>query len=55
MENAYWRRPRDYKQRSVWVWGLYYNCLEVEELKLGSTSAVTMLPGLLYGGLHLAL
>ncbi|KAI4277148.1 MAG: hypothetical protein L6R38_005492 [Xanthoria sp. 2 TBL-2021] len=53
--DTYWRSPRNYQQHVVLLRRFYNNCLEVEELKLGSTSAVTMLPGLLYGGLHLAL
>lgn len=53
--DTYWRTPRNSRQHVVSFLRLYNNCLEVDELKLGSTSAVTMLPGLLYGGLHLAL
>ncbi|KAL8776849.1 MAG: hypothetical protein Q9213_008110 [Squamulea squamosa] len=35
--------------------GLYYRLRELGDLDLGPTTAVTMLPGLLYGGLHLTL
>ena len=39
----------------VFLRGIYHRLLEAEELKLGATSAVLMLPGIFYGGLHLAL
>ncbi|KAL8992313.1 MAG: hypothetical protein Q9169_007197 [Polycauliona sp. 2 TL-2023] len=53
--NTYWHTPRNYRQHIIGLRRFYNNCLEVEELKLGATSAVTMLPGLMYGALHLAL
>lgn len=51
----YERVPRNVQQRAVFFWCLYHHLLEVEELKLRSTSAVMMLPGVMYGGLHLTL
>ena len=53
--DTYWRTPRNSRQHVLAFLRFYNNCLEVDELKLGSISAVTMLPGLLYGALHLAL
>ncbi|KAI4268094.1 MAG: hypothetical protein LQ337_008046 [Flavoplaca oasis] len=53
--DTYWRTPRNCRQHVVAFRRFYNNCLEVDELKLGSISAVTMLPRLLYGALHLAL
>lgn len=50
-----WRDPHNF-QAHVEAWQrVYHNCLNFEVLNLGSTSAVTMLPGLLYGVFHLAL
>ncbi|KAI4200982.1 MAG: hypothetical protein LQ350_003551 [Teloschistes chrysophthalmus] len=53
--DIYLRVPRNANSRAVQLRCLYDRCLEVEELKLGSTSGVMMLPGVLYGALHLSL
>ncbi|KAI4090627.1 MAG: hypothetical protein LQ339_008316 [Xanthoria mediterranea] len=55
VKSSWWRTPRNYQQRVEMFQRIYHGCLDFEVPKLGSTSAVTMLPGLLYGGLHLAL
>ncbi|KAL9582927.1 MAG: hypothetical protein Q9212_003011 [Teloschistes hypoglaucus] len=49
------RVPHGAQSRAVLMRSLYKRCLETEEFKLGSTSGVTMLPGVLYGALHLSL
>ncbi|KAL8665294.1 MAG: hypothetical protein Q9202_002345 [Teloschistes flavicans] len=49
------RLPPSMQSRVLLMRSLYSRCLEREELKLGSTSGVMMLPGVLYGALHLSL
>ena len=50
-----WRDPQNFQQHVEFCQHIYHSCLNFEVPNLGSTSAFTMLPGLLYGGLHLAL
>ncbi|KAI4102608.1 MAG: hypothetical protein L6R37_004321 [Teloschistes peruensis] len=55
INDIYLRVPINFNSRAVLLRCIYDRCLEVEELKLGSTSGVMMLPGVLYGALHLSL
>lgn len=53
--DARWRSPSNYQQHIVFLQGIYQRLLLSEELQLGPTMVIMMLPGLLYGGLHLSL
>ncbi|KAL9598137.1 MAG: hypothetical protein Q9219_004693 [cf. Caloplaca sp. 3 TL-2023] len=50
-----WGPAKHSNRHIILLQGLYHRLLELEELRLGSTTAVVALPGLLYGGVHLAL
>ncbi|KAL8720174.1 MAG: hypothetical protein Q9181_007952 [Wetmoreana brouardii] len=55
LRDSHNRTPNNFQQHALIMHCLIQTVLEAEELELGSTSAVIMLPGLLYGALHLTL
>lgn len=50
-----WRISKNSQREILLLRSLRKRLYEIQELQMGSTSAVMMLPGLVYGGLHLTL
>ncbi|KAL8887557.1 MAG: hypothetical protein Q9215_004899, partial [Flavoplaca cf. flavocitrina] len=50
-----WGAPSGTHRHTLVLRAFYHHLLDFEEFGIGATTAVMMLPGLLYGGLHLAL
>ncbi|KAL8772297.1 MAG: hypothetical protein Q9209_002509 [Squamulea sp. 1 TL-2023] len=53
--HSVWGEPKRTNREALLFQSIYRRLLKYEEFELGPTAAVMVLPGLLYGGLHLTL